>query len=107
MSRDKSEWKTKNPKFFEYDSKNDMVDIFVRADLTCPFPFHKDDWWHQGLYLNSFIIYLNDLFERNNLPYTVMENKEIEDLRMLSQPRQLTEADKKRILDDWNENGNY
>ena len=52
---DKSEWKTKNPKLFEYDSKNKIVDIFVKQDPDCPFPFHKDDWYHQGFYKEEFI----------------------------------------------------
>ena len=94
---DKSEWKTVNPRLFEYDSKNEIVDIFVRNDLTCPFPFHRYDWYHQGFYIKGFIMFLNDFFERYNLPYTVMKNEEIEELRMLSQPRPLTEADRKRI----------
>lgn len=71
--RDISEWKTENPKLFEYDSKNKIVDIFVKADLTCPFPFHKDDWYHQGFHLTSFLIYVNDLFERNDLDYEIVK----------------------------------
>lgn len=66
-----SEWKLQNPKLFEYDSVNKIVDIFVKADLTCPFPFHIDDWFHQGFYLKNFIVYLNDFFERYKLPYKV------------------------------------
>ena len=62
MSIDKSEWVIKNPKLFEYDSKNKAVDVFVRQDPQCPFPFHKDDWYHQGFYLNEFVLYLNDFF---------------------------------------------
>lgn len=80
MSINKSEWKTKNPKLFEYDSNNGngIVDIFIKQDQACPFPFHEEDWWHQGFYLENFITYLRDFFKRYNLPYTVMENKEIE-----------------------------
>lgn len=75
---DKSEWKTKKPKLFEYDSKNGVVDIFVRQDPGCPFPFHKDDWYHQGFYLKSFITYLRDFFRRNNIDYKVI-NDELDD----------------------------
>lgn len=72
---DKSEWKTKNPKLFEYDSKNDIIDVFVKQDPRCPFPFHEEDWWHQGFYLWNFVDILNFFFKRNKLPYTVMKNE--------------------------------
>ena len=100
---DKSDWKTKNPRLFEYDSKNEIVDIFIREDPKCPFPFHEEDWWHQGFYIVGFIMFVNDFFERYKLPYTVMENEEIEDLRMLSQPRPISVEDKVRILNDFYE----
>ena len=61
------------PKLFEYDKNNDIVDVFVRRDPYCPFPFHKDDWYHQGFYLREFIIYLNDFFEKYDLPYEVIK----------------------------------
>ena len=64
---DKSEWKTKNPLLFEYDSKNDIVDIFVRQDPQCPFPFHEGDWWHQGWFLEHFILIVKEFFRRNYL----------------------------------------
>jgi len=76
---DKSEWKTKKPKMFEYDKNYDIVDIFVRKDPQCPFPFHEENWWHQGLYLTSFITYVNDLFKRNNLPYKIRKIPELDD----------------------------
>ena len=76
---DRSDWKLEHPKMFEYDSKNDIVDIFIREDLKCPFPFHEEDWWHQGLYLNSFITYVNDLFERNDLQYKIVKIRELDD----------------------------
>jgi len=69
---DKSEWKTKNPKLFEFDIKNDIVDIFVKQDPQCPFPFHEEDWWHQGFYLSNFLIYINMFFEKYNLKYKVV-----------------------------------
>ena len=69
---DKSEWKTKNPKVFEYDSINKIVDIFVKQDPQCPFPFHEDDWWHQGFYLDFFVIVLETFFRNNHLNYQVV-----------------------------------
>lgn len=69
---DKSEWKTKKPKLFEYDSKNNIVDIFVKQDPQCPFPFHEDDWWHQGFYLEEFIIYLESFLRNNHINYQVV-----------------------------------
>lgn len=63
----------KNPKLFEYDPEHKIVDVFVKHDPECPFPFHENDWWHQGFYLSEFIIYLNDFFERYNLSYKVKE----------------------------------
>ena len=74
---DKSEWKTKNPKLFEYDSNNNIVDVFVRKDPDCPFPFHEEDWWHQGFYFEEFRLYLNLFFERYDLPYRVTYYEEI------------------------------
>jgi len=74
---DKSEWKTKNPKLFEYDSKNNIVDIFVKQDPQCPFPFHEEDWWHQGFYLEEFRLYLNLFFKKYGLPYRVSYYEEI------------------------------
>ena len=76
---DKSEWKTKNPKLFEYDSKNDIVDVFVKEDPRCPFPFHEEDWWHRGFYLWNFIDILNMFFKRNNLQYKVWKIPELDD----------------------------
>ncbi len=70
---DKSEWKTKKPKLFEYDSKNDIVDVFVYKDPDCPFPFHEEDWWHQGFYLDNFMIILDVFIQKNNLPYHLIE----------------------------------
>ena len=71
---DKSEWKTKDPKMFEYDSINKVVDIFVRKDDRCPFPFHEEDWYHQGQYLKDFIIMLKLFFERHDLPFIIMRD---------------------------------
>jgi len=71
------EWKTKEPKLFEYDSKNKIVDVFVRQDPYCPFPFHEEDWYHQGFFLEEFIIRLNCFFQNNNLDYRVREYESI------------------------------
>jgi len=70
---DKSEWKVDNPKVFEYDSKNDIVDVFIREDPRCPFPFHWGDWYHQGFYLWNFIDIMKFFFEKNNLPYEIVK----------------------------------
>lgn len=76
---DKSEWKTKKPRLFEYDSKNEIVDIFLRQDPQCPFPFHEEDWYHQGFYLKGFILFLRDFFKRYNLQYKVVKIQELDD----------------------------
>lgn len=60
---------------FEYDETEDIVDIFVKKDPICPYPFTNKEWYHQGFYLLNFLTYLNDFFERNNLPYKVERNK--------------------------------
>jgi len=73
MSIDKSEWVTENPKVFEYDSKNKAVDVFVRPDLRCPFPFHKDDWFHQGFFLNDFVSMIKQFFHKNDLGYSLIK----------------------------------
>jgi len=73
MSIDKSEWVTKNPKLFEYDSKNKAVDVFVRKDPRCPFPFHKDDWYHQGFYLDDFALRIKQFFHKNDLGYSLIK----------------------------------
>ena len=68
---DKSEWKTKDPKMFEYDSKNQAVDIFVREDERCP--FHEEDWYHEGFWIKDFILELKLFFERYNLQYEIIK----------------------------------
>ena len=54
----------KKPRLFEFDTENKIVDIFVRKDPKCPYPFHKDDWYHQGFYLDEFLTFLK-LFLHN------------------------------------------
>ncbi len=76
---DISEWKTKKPKILEYDSKNNIVDLFVREDPDCPFPFHEEDWYHQGFYLENFIIYLKSFFKRTKLQYEIRKIPELDD----------------------------
>ena len=88
---DKSEWKTEKPKILEYDSKNNIIDFFVREDPDCPFPFHEEDWYHQGFYLENFIIYLKSFFKRAKLPYEVILKSELEDLRLFTNTTGLTE----------------
>lgn len=65
----------KNPKPIEYDDTGGIVDIFVRRDPECPYPFHEDDWYHQGFYLKEFVRMLNRFFERNKLNYRVVDYK--------------------------------
>ena len=61
----------KNPKLFEYDPENKIVDIFIKKDPTCPYPFHEEDWYHQGFYLNEFILFVNDFFRRYGLLFEI------------------------------------
>lgn len=62
-----------NPKLFEYDETEGIVDIFVKQDPKCPYPFTNGKLYHQGFPLKQFLIYLNDFFERSGLEYKVME----------------------------------
>jgi hypothetical protein len=62
----------KDPKVFEYDDTEDIVDIFVREDPEYPYPFHFDDWYHQGFSFKSFLLYIDDFFKKNKLPYKVV-----------------------------------
>ena len=66
----------KNPKLFEYDPDNKIVDIFVKKDPTWPYPYRENDWYHQGFYLNEFILLLNDFFRRYELPFIIKHEKE-------------------------------
>jgi len=59
------------PKLFEYDDSEGIVDIFIKEDPQCPYPFSNGEWYHQGFYMNEFIIYLNDFFSRYKLPYNI------------------------------------
>lgn len=68
------------PSLFEYDPKNDIIDVFVYLDQGCPYPFtitntHKreDIWYHQGFYLEEFMILLDIFLQKNNLPYELIE----------------------------------
>ena len=78
MTEEKKMQIKKNPKLFEYDKENDIVDIFVRKDPDCPFPFYSSEekWFHQGFYLNEFILFTNDLFKRYDLPYKILNYEE-------------------------------
>ena len=53
----------KNPKLFEYDKLNKIVDIFIRKDPNCPYPFHAKDWYHQGFDLDNFLIFVSLFLE--------------------------------------------
>lgn len=66
------------PKLFEYDHINKIVDVFVKEDKNCPYPFITsssdlgDKAYHQGFRLEEFVIFLNDFFKRAELPYKVI-----------------------------------
>jgi hypothetical protein len=60
-------------RLFEYDETEDIVDVFVKKDPQCPYPFTNGEWYHQGFYLEEFIIYLNSFFEKNELPFEVVK----------------------------------
>ena len=66
------------PKLFEFDPKNNIVDVFVYRDPDCPYPFTitntENVWYHQGFYLKEFLIILEVFLEKNNLPYKIVEN---------------------------------
>lgn len=61
---------------FEYDAENEILDIHVREDPDCPYPFHEDDWYHQGFYFNEFIEYVNAALKRANVSRRVVETTE-------------------------------
>jgi len=56
-----------NPKLFEYDSKNKIIDVFVREDPECPYPFHWEDWYHQGFDLVHFMRFVAGVLEKANI----------------------------------------
>lgn len=66
-----------HPRLLEYDPKNKIIDVFVYRDPGCPYPYTTtntdDPWHHQGFYLKNFLIYLEQFFEENNLPYEVIK----------------------------------
>lgn len=68
----------KIPKLFEYDETEEIVDVFVKKDPDCPYPYHEDDCYHQGFYLENFIIFLNLFFVENDLPYIVINTENTE-----------------------------
>jgi len=65
------------PNLFEFDPKNEIVDVFVYKDPTCPYPFTvtntENIWYHQGFHLKEFMILLELFFKKNNLPYRIEE----------------------------------
>jgi len=65
----------KEPGVLEFDEKNQVIDLFVREDKDCPFPFHENDWYHQGFTIREFIIILREFFEKHKLPFVVEEVK--------------------------------
>jgi hypothetical protein len=68
------------PNLFEYDPKNDIVDVFVYKDTRCPYPFtitntrdENDKWFHQGFFKDDFIRALDVFLRKNHLPYHIVE----------------------------------
>ncbi len=68
------------PNLFEYDPKNDIVDVFVYKDTRCPYPFtiintrdENDKWFHQGFSIDDFIRELDVFLRKNDLPYYIVE----------------------------------
>lgn len=65
----------KNPRVFEYDETEGIIDIFVRKDPNCPYPFHEDDWYHEGFTVEEFFDALQDLLKENHLEKKAKEEK--------------------------------
>ena len=68
------------PNLFEYDPKNDIVDVFVYKNARCPYPFtitntrdENDKWFHQGFLIDDFIREFNVFLRKNDLPYYIVE----------------------------------
>lgn len=65
---------------FEYDQKNNIVDVFIYKDTRCPYPFTitntRDEnhiWFHQGFFMDDFIRELGVFLRKNDLPYYIVE----------------------------------
>ena len=68
------------PNLFEYDPKNDIVDVFVYRDPRCPYPYtitntRKDEeiWTHQGFFIDDFIKKIDLFLRKNDIPYYIVE----------------------------------
>ena len=68
------------PSLFEYDAKNDIVDVFVYRDPRCPYPYtitntrkDEDIWTHQGFFMDDFIRKLDVFFKKNDIPYHIVK----------------------------------
>ena len=68
------------PSLFEFDPKNNIVDVFVYKYTRCPYPFtitntrdENDIWFHQGFFIDDFIRELNVFLRKNDLPYHIVE----------------------------------
>ena len=66
-----------NPKLFEFDSKNKVIDVFVRPDPECPFPFTNGDWFHQGFDIEEFVEFLKGLCRNNDLGHRIFILKDV------------------------------
>lgn len=70
------------PKLFEYDEGNKIVDVFTYKDPRCPYPYSitntrndSDIWTHQGFYVTDFIERLKGFLSENNLPFTIQKKE--------------------------------
>lgn len=68
------------PNLFEYDPKNNIVDVFIYKDTRCPYPFtitntrdENDIWFHQGFFIDDFIRELDVFLRKNDLPYYLIK----------------------------------
>jgi hypothetical protein len=68
------------PSLFEFDPKNDIVDVFVYRNNKFPYPYTitntkdgSDIWTHQGFFLKDFIRELDVFLQKNKLPYKIVE----------------------------------
>ena len=68
------------PNLFEYDPKNDIVDVFVYKNARCPYPFtitntrdENDIWFLQGFFIDDFIRELDVFLRKNDLPYYLIK----------------------------------
>lgn len=66
-----------NPNLFEFDPKNNIIDVFIYRDSRCPYPFTitntENVWYHRGFFMYDFINKLKIFLKKNKLPYKIVE----------------------------------